>query len=167
MRCLKCKKEIEDNLLRCSYCNTKVQAVCPVCGNINPITTEYCARCGLQLLKYCPECHCVNFPDASNCRKCGAAFEKDEESISITDLETQPPQEETKVTQEKTETQIPAETETNSEQAETFSDEDFAMEEVEDNELIDFSDGENIDEAHNDADLLSLADNQETASHRS
>lgn len=95
MRCLKCKKEIEDNLLRCSYCNTKVQAVCPVCGNINPITTEYCARCGLQLLKYCPECHCVNFPDASNCRKCGAAFEKNEESISITDLETQPPQEET------------------------------------------------------------------------
>ncbi len=163
MRCLKCKKEIEDNLLRCSYCNTKVQAVCPVCGNINPITTEYCARCGLQLLKYCPECHCVNFPDASNCRKCGAAFEKNEESISITDLETQPPQEETKVTQEKIETQAFPETDTIREQAETFRDEDFAMEEVEDNELIDFSDGENIDETHNDADLLSLADNQENS----
>lgn len=37
------------------------------------------------------------------------------------------------------------------------------MEEVEDNELIDFSDGENIDETHNDADLLSLADNQENS----
>ena len=37
------------------------------------------------------------------------------------------------------------------------------MEEVEDNELIDFSDGENIDEAHNDADLLPIADNQENS----
>ncbi|MEI3256106.1 MAG: hypothetical protein V8R83_12570 [Candidatus Gastranaerophilaceae bacterium] len=78
-------------------------------------------------------------------------------------METQPPQEETKVTQEKIETQAFPETDTIREQAETFRDEDFAMEEVEDNELIDFSDGENIDETHNDADLLSLADNQENS----
>ena len=85
MRCLKCKKEISDELLRCNYCNTKVKSVCPICGTINPITSEFCDGCGLQLLKYCPICHSVNYPDASECRKCHTKFEK-EEGLSITDL---------------------------------------------------------------------------------
>lgn len=86
MRCLKCKKEIPNNLLRCNHCNTKVQTVCPVCGGINPITSEYCAGCGLQLLKYCPECKSVNLPVAKNCRKCGVEFEIDESTITISDI---------------------------------------------------------------------------------
>ena len=87
MRCLKCKKEIADDVLRCSYCNTKVRTVCPVCGTKNPITAEYCEGCGLQLLKYCPQCGCVNLPNALKCRKCSNAFESDDSTISISDLQ--------------------------------------------------------------------------------
>ena len=86
MRCLKCKKEIPNNLLRCSHCNTKVQTVCPVCGGINLITSEFCNGCGLQLLKYCPECNAVNLPVAKKCRKCGIDFEIDESTITISDI---------------------------------------------------------------------------------
>lgn len=86
MRCLKCKKEIPNNLLRCNHCNTKVQTVCPVCGGINLITSEFCAGCGLQLLKYCPECNAVNLPVSKKCRKCGINFEIDESTITISDI---------------------------------------------------------------------------------
>ena len=89
MRCIKCKKEIDDNLLRCNFCNTKVQTLCPVCGSINPITAQYCAHCGLQLLKYCPHCKCVNLPGAEKCRKCGEPFDMQNGEISIADLEKQ------------------------------------------------------------------------------
>lgn len=87
MRCFKCKKEIADNLLRCNYCNTKVQTVCPVCKTKNPITSEYCNRCGLQLLKYCPECNAVNLPDAKECRKCHTKFEIEAGTITLSDIE--------------------------------------------------------------------------------
>ena len=83
---LKCKKEISDDLLRCNYCNTKVQSVCPVCGRINVITSEFCNGCGLQLLKYCQECKTVNLPVAKKCRKCGIDFEIDEDAITISDI---------------------------------------------------------------------------------
>ncbi len=87
MRCIKCKKEIADDVLRCEYCNTKVQTVCPVCKTKNLITTEYCQGCGLQLIKYCPACNKVNRPDAKICRKCGHEFEElDEDMITITAL---------------------------------------------------------------------------------
>ena len=86
MFCLKCKKEISDDLLRCNYCNTKVQSVCPVCGRINVITSEFCNGCGLQLLKYCQECKTVNLPVAKKCRKCGIDFEIDEDAITISDI---------------------------------------------------------------------------------
>ena len=85
MRCLKCKKEISDNLIRCNYCNTKVQSVCPVCGAKNPINKDFCSGCGLQLLKYCTSCNAVNLTNAEKCRKCGNVFEKDE-FVSISDL---------------------------------------------------------------------------------
>lgn len=87
MLCLKCKREISNKLLRCNYCHTKVQTVCPVCGNINPLTAEYCARCGLQLLMHCPQCNAINLPDSKKCRKCSAVFEKDVEAVSIADLQ--------------------------------------------------------------------------------
>ena len=86
MLCLKCKKIIPDNQLRCSYCHTKVQSVCPVCGHVNPITSEYCTGCGLQLLKHCKNCNSINLPSAKKCRKCGQAFVKDWAEISISDL---------------------------------------------------------------------------------
>ena len=86
MLCLKCKKEIPDNALRCNHCHTKVQSVCPVCGNVNPIISEYCGRCGLQLLKHCPKCKSLNLPKAQSCRKCGTLFKKVVAEVSITDL---------------------------------------------------------------------------------
>lgn len=86
MRCLKCKKEIADNLLRCNYCHTKVQTVCPVCGTMNLITAEYCGGCGLQLLKYCSHCHSVNLADASVCRRCKTAFDVNPGDVTIADL---------------------------------------------------------------------------------
>ena len=86
MLCLKCKKIIPDNQLRCSYCHTKVQSVCPVCGQVNPITSEYCKRCGLQLLKHCKKCNSINLPSAKSCRKCNYPFTKDKAEVAITDL---------------------------------------------------------------------------------
>ncbi len=76
MLCLKCKNEIDEKTIRCTYCGTKVQSVCPVCKTINPIGAEFCSGCGLQLIKYCPNCDKANLPSAKNCRKCGFEFEE-------------------------------------------------------------------------------------------
>ena len=184
MRCIKCKKEIDDNLLRCNFCNTKVQTLCPVCGSINPITAQYCAHCGLQLLKYCPHCKCVNLPGAEKCRKCGEPFDMQNGEISIADLEKQlnedSPETPLKQEDEDNKTAEPAqepdvipikETEPLLQQEfddipvvdieplepvqaeeiedlllESDSEEDFQLQELQEDELLDFSDGENIDE---------------------
>ncbi len=157
MRCFRCKKEIADNLLRCTFCNTKVQTVCPVCGALNPITTQYCQGCGLQLIKYCPECKCANLPNAKECRKCSASFEEKKEV-------SQPPktellveeeiatvnetQEKEEIAPEVTETQIDIPEEECDDAPnleENSDDEDFSVQELSDNELIDFSEGDDID----------------------
>lgn len=135
MRCLKCKKEIADNLLRCNFCNTKVRTVCPVCGTVNPITEEYCKGCGLQLLKYCPECKAVNLPNAKNCRKCGSVFEHEQGAVNIEDLKQEFPQEDTSLPQKE---------------------EEFNVETIEDNELIDFADDIDIDDIPQIKDLIKL-----------
>ena len=77
MLCIKCKREINNNLLRCNYCHTKVQTVCPVCKTLNPLKAEYCSNCSLQLIKYCPECKSANLPSAIECRKCHHDFRED------------------------------------------------------------------------------------------
>ena len=74
MHCIRCKKEIDANSLRCNFCGAKVQTVCPGCKSLNLITAEYCAHCHRQLIKYCPSCRSANHPDAKNCRKCGCEF---------------------------------------------------------------------------------------------
>ena len=56
MRCPKCKKEIDDNSLKCAYCGTKVATVCKKCGAINPIRAINCSVCNNQLLKLCKKC---------------------------------------------------------------------------------------------------------------
>ena len=70
MQCPKCKKEIEDNSLKCKYCNTKLGSICKHCGAYNPITATECSSCHTILLKICPECKAANMPDARFCRKC-------------------------------------------------------------------------------------------------
>ena len=79
MQCPKCKKEIEDNSLKCSFCGAKAGSICKECGSYNPITAVTCASCGKELLKICTECKAANLPDAKKCRKCGIEFVKPEQ----------------------------------------------------------------------------------------
>ena len=74
MQCPKCKKEINDNSLKCKYCGAKVASKCKKCGAINPIRTIECTNCHSVLLKICTECGSANLPDSKACRKCGLAF---------------------------------------------------------------------------------------------
>lgn len=74
MQCPKCKKEIEENSLKCSFCGAKAGSICKTCGNYNPITATECKNCGKVLLKICTECRAANLPDAKKCRKCGIEF---------------------------------------------------------------------------------------------
>ena len=78
MQCPKCKKEIEDNSLKCEYCGAKVASVCKECGTVNIITATECAGCHKVLLKICSECGAANLPEAKVCRKCGLEFVKPE-----------------------------------------------------------------------------------------
>lgn len=79
MQCPKCKKEIEDNSLKCSFCNAKVGSICKDCGTYNPITATQCSGCGRVLLRICSECGAANLPNAKVCRKCGIEFVSAEE----------------------------------------------------------------------------------------
>ena len=180
MRCLKCKKEIADNLLRCNFCNTKVQTVCPVCGTMNPITSEFCAGCGLQLLKYCPQCHSVNLPDAKICRKCHTEFEIEQGSVTIVDLkqiqesaqekeiderqltETQKFVTEPVIVENTNDIDIP-----DSLPILTENDDNFTVEKLSDYELINIEENANLDDINREEpepneelanDLLSIAD---------
>ena len=180
MRCLKCKKEIADNLLRCNFCNTKVQTVCPVCGTMNPITSEFCAGCGLQLLKYCPQCHSVNLPDAKICRKCHTEFEIEQGSVTIVDLkqiqesaqekeieegqlyETQKFVTEPDIAKNTNDIDIP-----DSLPILTENDDNFTVEKLSDYELINIEENANLDDINREEpepneelanDLLSIAD---------
>lgn len=76
MQCPKCKKEIDDNSLKCAFCGMRVASVCKDCGKINPITAQECSNCHKILLKICSECGSANFPNAKVCRKCGFEFIK-------------------------------------------------------------------------------------------
>ena len=76
MQCPKCKNEIDDNSLRCSFCGAKVASVCKSCGTINSITSTECSGCHKILIKICSECGAANLPDAKSCRKCGIEFVK-------------------------------------------------------------------------------------------
>lgn len=74
MICPKCKKQITEKTLKCSYCGAKIATLCKKCHAYNPISNLNCVNCNEQLLKVCPECKCVNLPSAAKCRKCGHAF---------------------------------------------------------------------------------------------
>ena len=75
MLCPKCKKEIEDNVLICNHCSTKVASICKRCGTYNLITSKECISCGEKLLKICDKCGAANLPNSKTCRKCGILFE--------------------------------------------------------------------------------------------
>lgn len=77
MQCPKCKKEIEDNSLKCSFCGAKVGSLCKDCGTYNPITAPNCSLCGKTLIRFCPDCGAANLPESHLCRKCGTHFEQE------------------------------------------------------------------------------------------
>lgn len=70
--CPKCKKEVNENELRCPHCNTRLKQACPTCGTLNPFGTEICSNCQTVLLKYCENCGSANLPTSVVCRKCSA-----------------------------------------------------------------------------------------------
>ncbi len=72
MQCIKCKKEIPDDSLRCPHCGIKVNMYCPECNTLNRFGSKYCSECGSELLKVCLKCGSNNLYYAENCRKCGA-----------------------------------------------------------------------------------------------
>lgn len=76
MICPKCKKEIDDNSLRCSDCGTKVGRLCPNCKTPNVISAMKCKNCNHILLKACPNCTATNTAKSTVCRRCGIEFEK-------------------------------------------------------------------------------------------
>lgn len=51
MQCPRCKKEIEDNSLKCNFCGAKIASVCKDCGTINLITSTECSGCHKVLIK--------------------------------------------------------------------------------------------------------------------
>lgn len=83
MQCPRCKNEIEDNSLKCSFCNTRVGSLCKNCNAYNLITATECVSCGKVLLKICTECGSANLPEANSCRKCGIEFIKEEEQKEL------------------------------------------------------------------------------------
>ena len=83
MQCPKCKKEIEDNSLKCSFCNARVGSLCKECGTYNLITAIKCSKCENILLKICTECGSANLPEANSCRKCGIEFLTQEQQAEL------------------------------------------------------------------------------------
>lgn len=74
MICPKCKKQIPEKSLKCTYCNAKIATFCKKCHAYNSIYNLNCEKCDHPLLKLCPSCKSVNLPNAAACRKCGHDF---------------------------------------------------------------------------------------------
>lgn len=83
MLCPKCKREINDNSLKCDFCNTKIGSICKDCNTYNPITATECSKCGKVLLKICTECGSANLPSAKECRKCKIEFVSQEQQAEL------------------------------------------------------------------------------------
>ena len=85
MQCPRCKKEIQDNSLKCDNCNAKIGSLCYNCNSYNLITALECSNCHAKLLKICSECGAANLPNATRCRKCDIEFvsQVHEEAFSV------------------------------------------------------------------------------------
>lgn len=83
MQCPRCRKEIEDNSLKCAFCGARVGSLCKNCNTYNLITATECSGCGKILLKICSECGAANLPEAKECRKCGMEFVSEESKSEL------------------------------------------------------------------------------------
>lgn len=75
MICPKCKKEIDDNSIKCPECGARVGRICPNCKTHNVISAMKCKNCNYVLLKSCPNCGATNTAKAKTCRRCGAELD--------------------------------------------------------------------------------------------
>lgn len=85
MQCPKCKKNVDENSIKCPHCNTKIGVLCKDCGAYNLITNTECNICGKILLRICDNCGAANLPEAKICRKCSTAFFKTSD-VTVGDL---------------------------------------------------------------------------------
>lgn len=72
MFCPRCKTEIPEKALRCTYCGVKVRSKCPSCGALNKASALRCVECNYELLRKCSTCGAFNLPSATICRKCSS-----------------------------------------------------------------------------------------------
>lgn len=82
MICPKCKKEINDNSVKCPECGARVGRICPNCKTYNVINAMKCTNCNYVLLKTCPNCGATNTAKALTCRRCGAEFDIKKKTIA-------------------------------------------------------------------------------------
>ena len=69
MRCPKCNKEIEDNVLVCPGCKKVLKLFCPKCNTVNK--TNLCKKCGFVIVAKCHKCGKINQTIDEKCSKCG------------------------------------------------------------------------------------------------
>ena len=75
MNCPKCNVKLENEVIKCPSCGTRIGRLCPECKSYNLITSKICSTCQNVLLKICPECKSINHSNATICRKCGSALD--------------------------------------------------------------------------------------------
>ncbi|WP_300465349.1 adenylate/guanylate cyclase domain-containing protein [Desulfobacula sp.] len=49
MKCPNCEFNIDDDMLYCGKCGTKMERQCPQCGFLNPLHFLFCGKCGQKL----------------------------------------------------------------------------------------------------------------------
>lgn len=69
MKCPKCNKEIDDNVLICPSCKKVLKLVCPKCNTVNKSNT--CKKCGFVIVAKCHKCGKINRTIDGKCSKCG------------------------------------------------------------------------------------------------
>lgn len=96
MICPKCKQQIPEKSLKCSFCSARIGTLCKRCATYNSIYNLNCVNCNTELLRVCPECKSINFPNSTKCRKCGHSFVPDGEVQNLNNQETERGQEDQK-----------------------------------------------------------------------
>lgn len=88
MICPKCKKQIPEKSLKCSFCSARIGTLCKKCATYNSIYNLNCVNCNTELLRVCPSCKSINFPNSASCRKCGHSFVPEEKKTENREHET-------------------------------------------------------------------------------
>lgn len=88
MICPKCKQQIPEKSLKCSFCSARIGTLCKRCATYNSIYNLNCVNCNTELLRVCTSCKSINFPNSVKCRKCGLSFVAAEQEQNLMPEET-------------------------------------------------------------------------------